>query len=268
MKILKSSFPVVLKNLGTPLKDAKIQDGVMDEKSYLWGNYLLGNYLLGNFQNTLSYEITFGNASFEVLSDNFICLTGADCDFAINGVKHKLWQALKVSRGDILEIFYPKNGVRNYLNFANNFKNNFKFMPQKFIPNYNKNLTLRILINQYDGAFSKSDIEYFLNKKWQISKLNDRRVYRLEKSKIKPLKTNLYSQGNSFGIVQITNDGEPIIMHKDAPTIGGYCKIGTVFSLDMATLSQKTTGDYLQFEEINIENLQQERLIFDEFFKK
>jgi allophanate hydrolase subunit 2 len=63
MKILKSSFPVVLKNLGTPLKDAKIQDGVMDEKSYLWGNYLLGN-----FQNTLSYEITFGNASFEVLS--------------------------------------------------------------------------------------------------------------------------------------------------------------------------------------------------------
>jgi allophanate hydrolase subunit 2 len=114
----------------------------------------------------------------------------------------------------------------------------------------------------------KSDIEYFLNKKWQISKLNDRRVYRLEKSKIKPLKTNLYSQGNSFGSVQITNDGEPIIMHKDAPSIGGYCKIGTVFSLDMATLSQKTTGDYLQFEEINIENLQQERLIFDEFFKK
>lgn len=52
------------------------------------------------------------------------------------------------------------------------------------------------------------------------------------------------------------------------PTIGGYNKIGTIFSLNMFKLSQKTTGEYIQFEGINIQHMQKEKLVFDKFFQK
>ncbi|HIB30683.1 MAG TPA: allophanate hydrolase, partial [Candidatus Thioglobus sp.] len=56
------------------------------------------------------------------------------------------------------------------------------------------------------------------------------------------------------------------ILLKDAPTIGGYPKIGTVFSLDLAKLAQKQTGDNIKFELMDIEQAQKQRAEFNKFF--
>ncbi|NQY26529.1 MAG: allophanate hydrolase, partial [Piscirickettsiaceae bacterium] len=59
----------------------------------------------------------------------------------------------------------------------------------------------------------------------------------------------------------------PIILLKDAPTIGGYPKIGTVFSLDLANLAQRQSGCEVSFELIDIETAQQLRREFNQFFE-
>jgi allophanate hydrolase subunit 2 len=259
---LHSLLPITLQNLGTPLQDSKILGGAMDEQAHRFANYLLGNP-----QHIPSYEITLGSASFKVLQHTYICLTGATSVFKINGKPQSLWQVIFVKIGDILEISYPTSGVRNYLGIATSNTNCFKFMHTKFIPDYSKPLTLHIFINTCKNNFTKNDINYFLSREWNISTLNNRSVYRLGESHIKPTQAQMFSQGNSFGSVQITKLGEPIIMHTDAPTIGGYPIIGTIFSLDMAKLAQKTTNDIVHFTPITLEEMQQQRDIFNNFFK-
>lgn len=279
IKVIKAGFATSIQNFGTPLQGSKIQNGAMDKLAFLWGNYLLGNN-----QNCYSLEIAFGMAKFEILNNIWISITGAKCNITINKQYYKLWTAIKVKRGDIIEFGATTNGVRNYLNIKNGFNNNvvidgsilktttntnnglLRFMPSKFIPNYGCNLTLNIIVNHYDNNFSELDIDYFLNKKWQISNLNNRSVYRLNAGKL-ITNSNFISQGNSFGSVQITPNGEPIIMHIDAPIVGGYAKIGTVFSMDMYSLSQRKSGDFVNFKEIHIVDAQSKLKFFAKLLK-
>ena len=56
---------------------------------------------------------------------------------------------------------------------------------------------------------------------------------RLKGPKISNIKnTNIKSEGLVKGVIQITTDGDPIIMLSDHGTIGGYPKIGVVISAD------------------------------------
>jgi allophanate hydrolase subunit 2 len=70
----------------------------------------------------------------------------------------------------------------------------------------------------------------------------------------------------SYGSVEITKAGQPIILLKEAPTIGGYPKMGTVFSLDLAKLAQAGTGAMVIFKLMSIEEAQAKRREFNHFF--
>jgi antagonist of KipI len=51
-------------------------------------------------------------------------------------------------------------------------------------------------------------------------------------------KTELISEGMTFGSIQVPSNGQPIVMMADCPTTGGYPKIGTVASADLPVLAQ------------------------------
>ena len=58
---------------------------------------------------------------------------------------------------------------------------------------------------------------------------------RLEGHKLKNIvSSNIASEGIMKGSIQVTGDGNPIILMADHPTIGGYPKIATVISADFA----------------------------------
>ena len=76
----------------------------------------------------------------------------------------------------------------------------------------------------------------------------------------------MVSEGIAYGSVEMTTDGQPIILLKDRPTIGGYPKIGTVLSLDLAKLAQRQAGTQIKFELITLEQAQQQRRQFNTFF--
>ncbi len=64
---------------------------------------------------------------------------------------------------------------------------------------------------------------------------------------------SLRSEGISLGAIQIPADGQPIVLLNDRQTIGGYPKIGSVISLDIARLSQLRPGNSVDFKPISVE---------------
>ena len=76
---------------------------------------------------------------------------------------------------------------------------------------------------------------------------------RLEGQKIENVtNTNIKSEGLLKGVVQITADGNPIIMLSDHGTIGGYPKIGVVISADYDKLVQFPSGSKIKFQKIEL----------------
>ncbi|MDB9894977.1 allophanate hydrolase, partial [Reinekea forsetii] len=61
-------------------------------------------------------------------------------------------------------------------------------------------------------------------------------------------------------------DGQPIVLMRDRQTIGGYPKIGTVFSLDLALLGQAMPGDWVSFKLMDVADAENRRLLFERNF--
>ncbi|RKZ96113.1 MAG: allophanate hydrolase [Gammaproteobacteria bacterium] len=297
INVIKSGFLSLVEDYGRfgLAQYGLSQSGVADEHAYCWANHLLDNDF-----NDAVLEITFGGCELTVLSDISIVLTGADLGFKINDKIQPLWQVINVSSGDNLTWSVAKSGVRAYLavkggfqttEFFNSRSSNLReqigaklidgdllsydstssemthhAMPSHFFPNYEQDLILRLLPTYQFDQFEQHQKDVFFNQDYTISSAYDRTGCRLEGQSIKDSQSKMISEGISYGSVEITTEGFPIILLKDSPTIGGYPKIGTVFSLDLAKLAQRQIGNKVSFELMDIETAQQKRRDFNVFF--
>ncbi len=271
------------------------QSGVMDEHAYCWANHLLDNHF-----NDAVLEITFGGCELKALTNSSIVVTGADLDFKINGKEQLLWHVLSIKPDDVLTWSMAKNGVRSYLAIKSGFQTKELFnsrsvnlrehigsklaegdellskidvpeavqhaIPSHFVPDYKQDLILRLLPSYQFDQFDSQQKQIFFNQRYTISSASDRTGCRLEGQGIQNVPSTMISEGISYGSVEITTQGLPIILLKDSPTIGGYPKIGTMFSLDLADLAQRQSGSKVIFELINIETAQKKRNDFNAFF--
>ena len=112
---------------------------------------------------------------------------------------------------------------------------------------------IRVIKGTNFDYFSDEGKKTFFKKEFTVSKLSDRMGMRLEGPKIKNIvDTNIRSEGLIKGTIQITADGNPIIMLSDHGTIGGYPKIGVVISADFDKLVQLVPGSKIKFQEIEL----------------
>lgn len=81
-----------------------------------------------------------------------------------------------------------------------------------------------------------------------VSPRSDRMGARLAGPAIRPgVTARLPSEGTCVGAVQVPDDGQPIVILADGPTVGGYPKIGAVASVDLARLVQTPVGGAVRF---------------------
>ncbi|GAA3856282.1 biotin-dependent carboxyltransferase family protein [[Pseudomonas] carboxydohydrogena] len=114
---------------------------------------------------------------------------------------------------------------------------------------------------QYDefGASSK----VFFNSPWQISPTSDRMGYRLEGSPLTHAGNfNIVSDGTVDGSIQVTGNGQPIVLMRDRGTTGGYPKIATIISADLGRFAQTRPRHTFRFAEIDVAAAQQEARAF------
>ena len=102
--------------------------------------------------------------------------------------------------------------------------------------------------------FKPSTQASFFNSVYTISLRSNRMGYRLEGQHCETLeKKEMVSTAVTRGIVQVTNEGDPIILMADAQTTGGYPRIARICAADIPLLAQARPGVKIQLREIGEE---------------
>lgn len=264
--------------------------GVMDEFSYR-----IGNILVGNNESEAVLEVTMLGPQIEFKSTEIISVTGGNLSPKINNKEVSMWRSIKVNKGDILSFGGIKSGCRSYIAFSGGIEvpiimgskstyikgkiggydgRNLKagdllnigqsenifierIIPDKYIPIYNNELNVRVVLGPQKEYFTDKGIETFLSNQYTVTNECDRMGFRLHGVEIEHVNgADIISDGISFGAIQIPGHGKPIIMMADRQTTGGYTKIGNVISVDIHKIAQAKPGDKIKFEEISVEEAQ------------
>jgi len=102
---------------------------------------------------------------------------------------------------------------------------------------------------------------------FSISNQSDRMGYRLTGSPLILLrKRELISTAVCMGTIQVTHEGNLVILMADAQTTGGYPRIAMVAAVDLPVCAQLRPGDKLHFSEISMDKaedlyLEREKLL-------
>jgi biotin-dependent carboxylase-like uncharacterized protein len=89
---------------------------------------------------------------------------------------------------------------------------------------------------------------------YDVSPASDRMGYRLSGPPIPSRETaTLPSEAACPGAVQIPDDGQPIVLMPDGPTVGGYPKLVVVVRNDLRLLAQRPPGCQVRFVEVSLE---------------
>ena len=262
--------------------------GSMDKR-----NYLISNKLLGNKLNEPSLEFAYQGPLIKLHSGKVSGTITGNVTFNIIRKNSKIdegvcYQTFTLNDGDKLDIISTNRSVYGYFSIKNGFtgeyiwescsvntkakigsNNGEKYQSnQKIYINKNESLSeykkinhlnskieyIRVLKGTNFSFFSEKAKKIFFSNEFIVSKLTDRMGMRLEGPKIENLvETNIRSEGLIKGVIQVTADGNPIIMLSDHGTIGGYPKIAVVISSDYDRLTQLTPGSKIKFKSVELD---------------
>ena len=238
----------------------------------------MANALLKNHEKDALIEITFGQGKFKFTSDTYICLTGADFSPKLNGKLIKMQSVYPIKKDSVLSFGKRVYGARVYLSVQGGIQTEKVYGSRSYFEGITqqklvKGAILPILPIQKDSSnnFSRVRVseKHFktmylpcfkgpefseLNEEQQrklftpfsISDDNNRVGYRIKES----LENNLCSILTSAvlpGTVQLTPSGKCIILMQDCQVTGGYPRILQLSEIAIARVSQKISGDEIQF---------------------
>ncbi|MER5173885.1 biotin-dependent carboxyltransferase family protein [Thioclava kandeliae] len=123
---------------------------------------------------------------------------------------------------------------------------------------------LRILPGLYSHRLTAQSLDGFFADRWRVANEADRMGYRFQGGK--PLEfvaqeqpfgagsdpSNITDACYPYGSVQVPSGAEPIILHRDAVSGGGYFMLGTVISADMDLIGQLQPNTHIRFEKVDM----------------
>ena len=180
---------------------------------------------------------------------------GSCSTFAASGIGGISGQPLKT--GDIIP-FSRKESFHTKANEINITKNGFAVSTWIGVDlkeqQHNGIIRINICAGPEWDLFNEQSKSIFLNSEYSISLKANRMGIQLEGPRLELTeKKEMISSAVTKGIIQITNEGLPIILMADAQTTGGYPRIARVCSADISTLAQCRPGDKVFFELISDE---------------
>jgi len=265
--------------------------GVMDTRSCK-----IANLLLDNPENEAVIEFTLIAPKLQFTSETIIAIAGGNFRPMVNKKPMKMYTAIYMHRGDILEFAGCESGSRGYIAFSSYLdipvvmgsrSTNLKCaiggfrgrkllkddyigfrIKRRYLPYFlsrtlpldeftKEKVTLRVVMGPQEEYFTKEGIETFLNNEYTITSDFDRMGCRLDGAYIGyKTTTDIISDGIAFGSIQVPSHGKPIILLADRQTTGGYAKIATVASVDIPKLVQCKTDSLVSFKVITVEAAQ------------
>lgn len=126
-----------------------------------------------------------------------------------------------------------------------------------------KEVQLRVLPGLYYHRLQEESVQSFFHDTWSVAAEADRIGYRYKggtalkfHERTPPFgagsdPSNIVDAGYPYGSIQVPAGREPIILHRDAVSGGGYAMLGTVISADMDLVAQmqpKHTARFVQVD--------------------
>lgn len=290
-KVLKPGLQTTIQDLGrTGYQQYGISpSGAMDPYSLQMANLLVGNPL-----HEAGLEATMLGPSLEAMTDVSIAICGGNLQPMVNKKVVSMWKSLVLRKGDILSFGKVESGARAYIGFAGGIdvplvlgsKSTFlhgtmggfngraldagdivqgmpfvrknRFLHRDFIPEYNAQLEIRVILGPHLEKFHPDAIKRFLSNKYTITPQSNRMGYRLEGPELDHIDgADIISDAIPAGGIQVPSNGQPIILMAERQTTGGYARIATVISVDLPLLAQAMPGTKIRFVEITIEEAQE-----------
>lgn len=267
--------------------------GAMDRLALATANVLVGNATLD-----AAIEIGPQGAVFAVKSGTVrIAVSGTARAVDVDGHGKRLHHTILLAEGERLTLGVARDGIFGYLAVAGGIAgeptfgslsvnaraglgspfprplhNNDRLKVGTAAPDHERMIQLpsnsdgpiRVVMGPQDDEFGEA-CPGFLNSEWRISSSSDRMGYRLDGPKLAHAHGhNIVSDGTVDGSIQVSGNGQPIVLMKDRGTTGGYPKIATVITADLGRFAQTRFGRPFRFKAISIEDAQNEARTFRE----
>lgn len=239
-------------------------------------SWLLGNTLVGNSPETPALEIAVKGPILRTETEVGGVVFGAP--FALSSAFQTLrpGRTFTLSPGEELHLGGTPRGMRAYLCVAGGIPapmilgsqssldtvaadQSFACVPNRLrarfvgpecpFLSWPTERTLHVLPGQQTDWFNEPD---FYNQAFTVSPASNRMGLRLQGAPLTLPTRELVSEPVCPGTVQVTQDGQCIILGVDGQTIGGYPKIAQVIRADLDALGQMRPGETVRFQTIDL----------------
>lgn len=139
-----------------------------------------------------------------------------------------------------------------------------QILPNELVTTYPKSLELRVMPGLYFHRLTRESANTFFEDTWTVAPEADRIGYRFRKGRAlsflerkQPFgagsdPSNIVDAGYPYGFIQVPGGVEPIILHRDAVSGGGYAMIATVISADMDRIGQMQPNNLARFVRVDM----------------
>lgn len=136
-------------------------------------------------------------------------------------------------------------------------------VPASLRPEYRRDVDIRIVLGLYDYRLTEKGLSALLDQPWNLTTVADRIGFRYNGNildwvpRTQPFgagsdPSNITDAGYPVGSIQVPGGVEPIILHRDAVSGGGYAMVGTVISADMNLVAQSSPGTQTRFRPVSL----------------
>ena len=236
--------------------------GGMDQRSLI-----AANLLLGNPEGAAVIECALMGPELRFNEARKVVACGAEMTPRVNGEARPLNEVFEVPADATLSFDFVKAGARLYLAIEGGID-----VPERL--GSRSTYTLGSLgglngrnlqAGLYAHRLMPESHALFYEEDWSVASEADRIGYRMKGGS--PLNfvereppfgagddpSNIVDACYPIGSIQVPSGSEPIILHRDAVSGGGYAMIGTVISADMDTVGQIQPHQKVRFVEVSLE---------------
>jgi biotin-dependent carboxylase-like uncharacterized protein len=145
-------------------------------------------------------------------------------------------------------------------------------VPGALRPSFAREVDVRIVLGLYDYRLTDQGMSALLDKPWTLTPVADRIGFRYSGTpldwheRVQPFgagsdPSNIVDAGYPIGSIQVPGGVEPIILHRDAVSGGGYAMVGTVISADMDIVGQSSPGTVTSFKAVSLDGALEARAV-------
>jgi antagonist of KipI len=250
-------------------------------------SHRLANALVGNDRGAATLEVTLLGPELEFEDERVVAVTGADFEILLDGKPALAGAPFMVSAESHLRFGQRRRGARAYLAIRGGvavppvlgsrathlisamggvrgraLKAGDRFplgvadvmrptaapLEDRLVPLPASPARLRVLPGPQADAFAADAFNALQSAPYTVGQQSDRMGFRLEGPPLAHARgADIISDATPLGVLQVPASGQPILLMADRQTTGGYPKIATVISADLAVAGQLGPGDTIVF---------------------